>query len=101
MNMNENFYVYEILVNDQRRYVGYTNNIKRRKKQHFKGINSDDKKTLYVAIRNLKNPQIDINVIGVFEKSIEAKRWEAHLVLSDYFSDKKLWQSVPTTFKYF
>jgi predicted GIY-YIG superfamily endonuclease len=99
--MDKNFYVYEVVVNGNRRYVGFTNNIKRRKKQHFKGINSDDKKALYVAIRELKTPQIDINVIGVFEKSVEAKRWEAHLVLLDYFSDKMLWQSIPTTFKYF
>ena len=96
-----NFFVYEVVVNGMRRYVGYTNNIKRRKKQHYKGINSGQKKVLYNSIREVKNAQIEINVIGVFDKSLEAKRWEAYLVLGDYFGDKNLWQSIPTSFKYF
>ena len=96
------FYIYEILIDGVRRYIGYTNNITRRKSQHFLEIKKGSQKIyLYKKIQLLTEPTIDFNLVKTFDNMGDAKRWEAHLILNDYFNDKQLWQSFPVSFKYF
>jgi len=94
--------VYEILIDGVRRYIGYTNNFNRRKRQHFKEIEKEsDSKYLYKKIKLVGNKDIKVNLIKEFDNMGDAKRWEAYMILTDYFNDKQLWQSFPVSFKYF
>ena len=94
-------FVYEIIVDGVRRYVGITNNIKRRQSQHIRDAKTKDK-FLYRMIReNSPETTISLNIIAEFDNKGEAARWECKLILDDYFSDKNLWQSFPISIKYF
>jgi len=94
-------FVYEIIIDGVRRYVGITNNIKRRQSQHIRDLKSKDK-YLYKMIReNSPETIISLNIIAQFDNKGDAARWECKLILDDYFSDKNLWQSFPVSIKYF
>lgn len=95
------YIVYKIYINGSLRYVGYTNNLTRRKSQHLKSITTDTKKYLYKKIRELENPSLEFTIDREFGNSGDAKRWEAYLILDNYFKTKDLWQSFPISFKYF
>jgi predicted GIY-YIG superfamily endonuclease len=95
------YYIYQIKINGDVRYIGYTNNPKRRFTQHKKSLEIGDKKYLYKKIRELIEPSLEWEIIATFENSGDAKRWEAYLILQDYFTNKSLWQSFPVSFKYF
>lgn len=94
--------VYNIKVDGVIRYIGYTDNLKRRKSQHMRSLKiGDEKKYLYKKINELMTPTIEIEVSKEFDNKGDAKRWEAYLILHDYFNNKELWQSFPISFKYF
>lgn len=95
------YYVYQIKINDVVRYIGYSNNPHKRFLQHKRLLNKGDKKYLYKKIRELTEPNLEIETIAEFNNMGDAKRWEAFLILDDYFSHKNLWQSFPVSFKYF
>ena len=95
------YYVYEIVIAGERRYVGITNDVKRRQTQHRTGLKKQDK-YLYRKIREAApETAISLAVIAEFDNKGDAARWEAKLILDDYFSGKKLWQSFPIAIKYF
>lgn len=92
------YYVYRIEVNKKIRYVGYTNNIIIREKQHnYLCFNKNKKKDLYNKIRqihpNIK--ELKLNTIRTFTTKVEAKRFECLLILNDHFGSRELWQRVP------
>lgn len=93
--------VYEIRIDGIIRYIGYTDSFKRRKAQHINLISKDTTKYLYKKINELTSPKIEIVINKEFENKGDAKRWEAYLILNDYFGKKQLWQSFPVSFKYF
>lgn len=95
------YYIYQIKINGVVRYIGYTNNPKRRFTQHKRLLLNGDKKYFYKKIRELTEPDLQIETIAEFDNMGDAKRWEAFLILDDYFSHKNLWQSFPVSFKYF
>lgn len=91
------YWVYRVEVNKITRYVGYTDNIKRREKEHnylcFKALK---KKKLYNGLRKDKNIlKIELIPVKTFLTRVEAKRYEAFLILNDYFNKKQLWQHIP------
>lgn len=90
-------YVYHIRVNGIVRYIGRTNNIKRREAEHnHLCFVKKTPKELYSGIRNYPSIlEIKIIVTKVFDNKVQAKRWECFLILKDYFGEKKLWQRVP------
>ncbi len=92
------YYVYRIETNDITRYIGYTEDITTRQKQHnYLCFKKNKKKKFYDNVKNI-HPDIksfDLKIIKTFRTKIEAKRWECFLILNDYFNKKELWQNVP------
>jgi hypothetical protein len=95
-------WVYIIKVNNIVRYIGVSNNPKRRFKQHLRDFNKKDK-YLYKMMREsgLDESYMQFEIISEEMPVLDARRLEAKLILDDYFSDKMLWQSSPFSFKYF
>lgn len=90
------YWVYRIEVDSITRYVGFTEDIGRRQKQHnylcFKVLK---KKKLYDSIRKTKMTEIKLMAVKTFATKVEAKRYEAFLILNHYFNKKELWQHIP------
>ena len=90
--------VYQIEIENEIRYIGHTNNMQRRQKEHnqrcFKG---GHKKILYHNIKTKSDcKEIVLQLVRNFTTKTEAKRYEALLILKDHFSNKMLWQKVPS-----
>jgi predicted GIY-YIG superfamily endonuclease len=86
--------VYKIEIDGIIRYIGHTNNIKRRQTQHNYLFKKGKKKELYDNITD-KSIRLVLTPLREFKSKVEAKRWECLLVLQDHFSDKSLWQKPP------
>lgn len=97
------YFVYEIVLNGTRRYVGITNNIKRRQAEHRRDVNKSNlKKYFYKMIVDYDlSREIVLNRIYAFDNKTEAMRMEAKLILDDWFEERKLWQHPPYSFKYY
>jgi predicted GIY-YIG superfamily endonuclease len=95
--------VYEIRFSGEVRYIGITNDLKRRQRQHrFESKREDLKKFLYkMKAEHHQEEDIVLKEVFMTEKKIEAIRMEAHLILKDWFDKRKLWQSAPHIVKYF
>ena len=91
------FWIYRIDIDKKTRYIGYTEDIDRREKQHnYLCFSKHKKKQLYDNIkRHTKATTITLTPIKTFRTKVEAKRYECFLILSDYFTKKELWQRVP------
>ena len=90
------YFVYQIKVLDKIRYIGYTENLIKREKQHnYLCFKRDNKKELYDNIKKTNQVKINLQVIKSFNNKVEAKRYECLLILEDYFTNKELWQQVP------
>ena len=93
--------VYEIRINDVRRYVGVTDDIKRRTYEHNHHYKIGKKKELYTELRNLNwSAPLELRVLFTFGKKSDAEKMEALLILMDYFTKKDLWQAAPVNIKY-
>lgn len=93
--------VYEIKIDNTVRYIGTTNNLKRRQTQHNYLFRKGHTKQLYENIRLYgKDYNIVLNERFSSTNKTEAMRYEALLILKDWFDDKKLWQTPPVNFKY-
>ena len=91
------FYVYRIKIEGTTRYIGHTNDIKRREREHNRScFKTDDRKILYSKIKSETTyGKISLETIKQFTTKTEAKRYEAFLILYDHFTKKQLWQKVP------
>lgn len=97
-----NCYVYEIKIDGKTRYIGYTDNLNRREKQHIRDYKKGDNKYLYKMTRETSPETIyKLNIVKEFNNKGDGKRYEAYLILKDYFTKKELWQSFPVAIKYF
>ena len=95
-------WVYSIEINGVIRYIGITNNLKRREKQHNYLFRKGETKELYSNIRLVKpDEDIVLNPMYEFSSLVDAERMECYLILKDYFGDNNLWQSKPKKIKYF
>jgi hypothetical protein len=101
--MKKTGFVYKIVIDGFIRYIGVTNNIKRRQKEHIRAFNKGDMKYLYKMMREslLDEKYIVLETISDELSIIDARRLEAKIILDDYFTNKNLWQSAPFSFKYF
>lgn len=90
-------WVYRIEIDRITRYVGYTEDLIRREKQHnYLCFKAQKKKILYNKIRNsTKEKSIELKKVKSFKSRLEAKRFECFLILNDYFTKKEYWQRVP------
>jgi predicted GIY-YIG superfamily endonuclease len=93
--MIEKHWVYKVVVDGSIRYIGYTNDLMRRQKQHNYLIKMGKKKMLYDEVRKLGLKEIKLVTVKTFYNRVDAKRYECLLILLDYFKDKKLWQRIP------
>lgn len=84
--------VYKIEVDGITRYIGHTNNLKRRQTQHNYLFRKGKSKYLY---DNITDRDYKFNLIPLreFKSKVEAKRWECLLILTDHFGDKLLCKS--------
>jgi predicted GIY-YIG superfamily endonuclease len=96
------YYVYEVKVSGIRRYIGMTNDIKRRQIEHRRDFVYNSKKELYKKIKmsGVSEP-ITLEMVASFENKLEAERFEAYLILDDYYKRKNLWQKKPFGFRYY
>lgn len=95
-------YVYQIKFSGIIRYIGITTNPKLREQQHKRGVKSNLKKLLYQNIYHYHpNEEIILEVIKTYKTKGDATRYEALLILQDYFSNNNLWQSPPRSIKYY
>ncbi len=93
--------IYNIKIDGKVRYIGMTKNPKTRERQHIRLYEKGDTKYLYEMIRQrgiIK--EIKIEVIKSFSKKSDAAKYEALLILQDFFNKKQLWQSYPTSIRY-
>lgn len=92
------FWVYRIDIDKKTRYIGFTDNIERRQKEH-NGLcfgKSQKKKILYANTRRFSDASsFTLIPIKTFRTKTEAKRYECFLILHDWFSGAHLWQRVP------
>lgn len=75
--------------------------MRRRQSEHIRGIKKGTGKELYKKANLLQNPHIEWEIVGEFQISGDAKRFECYLILGDYFGKGDLWQSPPKTIKYY
>ena len=92
------YYVYKIKIDNKTRYIGFTQDITTREKQHnYLCFNQKKKKELYNNVR-VFHPSVkrfELCMVKTFRTKIEAKRFECFLILHDYFTKKELWQRIP------
>jgi len=89
-------YVYGVNVGGKIRYVGRTNNLRRRQLEHRSGFKGGKNKLFYNKITGFNNEfEIELILLKEFKNRVDAKRWECLLILTDYFGDGDLWQKVP------
>lgn len=100
MKTQKTFYVYSISPDGIRRYIGFTNNIKRRQTEHNRDRWSLKKKFYFWVNERFPNEALQLDIIATFETSIEAQRYEAYLILQDHFNNKNLLNSPPKRIKY-
>lgn len=90
------FVVYKIDIENTTRYIGHTNDLERRSAEHNRGcFKRPQKKIFYEKVRWTECEYLELQVVRIFRTKTEAKRYEALLILQDYFGKKQLWQKVP------
>jgi hypothetical protein len=101
--MKKTGFVYKIVIDGVVRYIGVSNNVIRRQKEHVRAFKKSNDKYLYRMMResSLDESYLVLETISDELSIIDARRLEAKIILDDYFSDKNLWQSAPFSFKYF
>lgn len=86
--------VYKIEIDGIIRYIGHTNNIKRRQTQHNYLFKKGKKKELYDNITD-RSIRLVLTPLREFKSKTDAKRYECLLILQDFFDNKLLWQKPP------
>lgn len=89
------YFVYEILFNGDRIYVGQTNDMKKRTYQHNYQLKKGKDKELYNFLRNNNIKEITLKDLYCYEKRADAKRREALIILNDYFGANSLMNKIP------
>lgn len=87
--------VYQVKYLDVVVYIGRTNNLLRRQKEHNRCLNNGDKKALYLFLQSKGVDEIILEPVAENLKLVDAKRMEMLLILQDYFGEKNLKQKVP------
>jgi predicted GIY-YIG superfamily endonuclease len=96
------YFVYYILNEGIVRYVGITNDIKKREYQHnYECFVKQKDKTLYNLLRKQPKQSINLNLYKRFNKKSDAELYEAYIILKDYFGAKELWQAPPKNIRYY
>jgi predicted GIY-YIG superfamily endonuclease len=102
MGLVKKNWIYCIIIEGKIRYVGMTNDVNKRQNQHRLNLKKKKDNLLY---RNINYYNIDVELtltpIKSFDNRSDAMRYEAYLILKDYFSEKQLWNKPPRSIKYF
>lgn len=89
------YIVYGIYHDNKCRYVGLTNNLKRRTYQHNYLLNKGKDKMIYNYLREEGVDMIVLKPLWEYKTKVEAKRKEMFLILADHFVGKYLKQKIP------
>lgn len=88
--------VYHIYCNNTPVYVGITNNIEERQRQHNRSLKDNRNKfKIYEYLRFNNISSIELIPIIEFDTLTEAKRYEAYLILEDHFTKRNLKNGIP------
>ena len=90
------FYIYQIIHKKHVLYIGQTDNLNRREKQHNYHLKKGTHKELYNYLREIGITQIKLKVIKEVNSRTEAKRIEIFLILTAHFKNRKLFQKIPS-----
>lgn len=90
-------YVYTIETDGIVRYIGRTNNPKRREYQHNYNLKKGKSSQFYDFCYENNINEVSLKVIREFSSKTEAKRYEMFLILIHHFEDNfdELFQKVP------
>jgi predicted GIY-YIG superfamily endonuclease len=93
-------YVYKIEYGGEVVYIGRTNNLTRREKEHNRFLRSPENpktksKVLYQFLLESGCNSVKLVLIKEFKNKVESKRFECLLILLDWFSGRRLKQKVP------
>lgn len=92
LKKKQQFYVYRLTSSSGALYIGRTNNIERRIKEHQMNI-KNGKSTLFYD--SLVDGTFTYEILSTFKTKVEAKRYEMYLILQRYYSGEKLYQKIP------
>lgn len=98
MKSKQHYTVYSINHLGTPIYIGITNDLSRRTKQHNYLYRKGFNKQVYNYIRSLgykDEPIIYLTPMRSFNSRTRAKQFEMYLILQDLFGDKNLEQRVP------
>ena len=87
--------VYKIVVNDEIVYFGRSKDLKKRSYQHNYNLRKNVNREIYEYIKSQGIKSIELIEIASYKSLIQAKRYEAYLILHSYFNGRKLYQKIP------
>lgn len=83
----KDYNVYSIIINGEILYIGRTDNLHRRELQHRNDFKKGKDKELYNYLRSINYTKpIELTYICSFPTLTDSKRYEAFLILSNYFT---------------
>lgn len=97
------YYVYSIKIDGRRRYIGMTNDIKRRAAEHNRDSKAPNPKRKFYKMvqKNHPDAKLTLDIMATYDSKLAASRYEAYLILDDYFNRGDLWNKPPVIIKYF
>jgi predicted GIY-YIG superfamily endonuclease len=88
--------VYRISNRNNVIYIGYTNDLTRRSKEHNYHLNKGTSKQLYDFLRKKQIRSIKLELLKKFKTRTEAKRFECMLILMYHFAGHSTLQKIPS-----
>lgn len=92
------YYIYQIKINGQVKYIGQTTDLNRREKEHNKAYKKRSKKRFYDWLHSINyTGEMRLEPIYVANNRVDAKRYEMFMMLHYYFEkpEIKLEQRIP------
>jgi len=89
------FTVYRINHKKKAIYIGYTNNIDRRCKEHNYHLKKGTMKEMYDYLRKKKVSKIVLEPLRTFKSKTEAKRFEMLMILMYHFGTYRTLNKIP------
>lgn len=89
------FTVYRINHKKKAIYIGYTNNLTRREKEHNYHLKKGTSKEVYDYLRKKKVSTIKLEPLRKFKSKTEGKRFECLMILMYHFGSYRTLNKIP------